>query len=149
MSKKSKSKSSSSAGARHSLTIRSKVTLNRILDATSNSMKIEINEQGSITGRYTGTQLDTIENTANSDGSSTWTGKFMHMTNKGDLIIAIGSGIGEPASPKGIVKIKGEGEMWTQSTSLANLNGAKWTCEGESNTRRGTSVIYVDINETE
>ena len=64
MSKKSKSKSSSSAATRHSLTIRSKVTLNRILEATSNSVKIEINEEGRITGRYTGTQLDTLENTA-------------------------------------------------------------------------------------
>jgi hypothetical protein len=148
MSKKSKSKSSSSA-ARHSLTIRSKVTLNRILEATSNSVKIEINEQGSITGRYTGTQLDTIESTANPDGTSTWSGKFMQMTNKGDMIVATGSGTGESASPKGIVKIRGEGEMWTHSTSLANLNGAKWTCEGESNTRKGSSMIYVDINETQ
>ena len=149
MSKKSKSKSSSSAGARHSLTIRSKVALNRILDATSNSMKIEINEQGSITGRYTGSQLDTIESTANPDGTSTWSGKFMHMTNKGDMIAATGSGTGEPANPKGIVKIRGEGKMWTQSARLANLNGAKWTCEGESNVRNGRSVIYVDIDETE
>jgi hypothetical protein len=41
--------------ARHSLTIRSKVTLNRILEITNNSMKIETNEEGTITGRYTGT----------------------------------------------------------------------------------------------
>ena len=112
-------------------------------------MKIEINEEGSITGRYTGIQLDTIESTSNPNGISTWSGKFMHMTNKGDMIIAIGSGTGEPASPKGIVKIRGVGEMWTQSTRLSSLNGAKWTCEGESNTRKGSSVIYVDINEAE
>jgi hypothetical protein len=143
MSKKSRS------STRHSLTIRSKVTLNRILEATSNSVKIEINEEGSITGKYIGSQLDTIENTINPRGSSTWSGKFMHMTNKGDMIIAAGTGTGEPANPKGIVKIRGAGEMWTQSTRLSSLNGAKWTCEGESNTRRGSSVIYVDINETE
>src|ERR1051325_7480972 len=122
MSKKSKSKSSSSATARHSLTIRSKVTLNRILEATSNSVKIEMNEEGNITGRYGGIQLDTMESTANPDGSSTWSGKFMHMTNKGDMIVASGSGTGDPASPKGIVKIRGQGEMWTQSTRLAHLN---------------------------
>src|SRR5690348_4941950 len=125
MSKKSKS------STRHSLTVRSKVTLSRILEATSNSVKIEINEEGSITGRYTGSQIDTIENLANSDGSSTWSGKFMHMTNKGDVIVATGTGTGEPPSPKGIVKIRGEGDMWTQSTRLAHLNDAKWTCEGE------------------
>jgi hypothetical protein len=143
------SKKSSSPAARHSLTIRSKVTLNRILEITNNSVKIEINDEGSITGRYTGTQLSTIENTANPDGTSSWSGKFMQMTNKGDMIVATGNGTGEPANSKGIVKIRGEGEMWTQSTRLTNLNGAKWTCEGESNTRRGSTVIYVDINETE
>jgi hypothetical protein len=143
------SKKSSSSAARHSLTIRSKVTLNRILEITNNSVKIEINEEGTITGRYTGTQLATINNTTNQDGTSSWSGKFMQMTNKGDMIVTTGSGTGEPANSKGIVKIRGEGEMWTQSTRLANLNGAKWRCEGESNIKKGSTVIYVDINEME
>jgi hypothetical protein len=142
------SKKSSSPAARHSLTIRSKVKLSRILEITNNSVKIEINDEGSITGRYTGTQLATIENTANPDGTSSWSGKFMQVTNKGDMIVATGSGAGEAANSKGIVKIKGEGEMWTQSTRLANLNGVKWMCEGESNIRRGSTVIYVDISES-
>jgi hypothetical protein len=143
------SKKSSSSAARHSLTIRSKVTLNRILEISNNSVKIEINDEGTITGRYTGTQLATINNTTNQDGTSSWSGKFMQMTNKGDMIVATGSGTGEPANSKGIVKIRGEGEMWTQSTRLANLNGAKWRCEGESNIKKGSTVIYVDINEME
>jgi hypothetical protein len=143
------SKKSSSSAARHSLTIRSKVTLNRILEITNNSVKIEINDEGTITGRYTGTQLATINNTTNQDGTSSWSGKFMQMTNKGDMIVATGSGTGEPANSKGIVKIRGEGEMWTQSTRLANFNGAKWRCEGESNIKKGSTVIYVDINEME
>ena len=143
------SKKSSSSAARRSLTIRSKVTLNRILEITNNSVKIEINEEGTITGRYTGTQLATINNTTNQDGTSSWSGKFMQMTNKGDMIVATGSGTGEPANSKGIVKITGEGEMWTQSTRLANLNGAKWRCEGESKIKKGSTVIYVDINEME
>ena len=54
---KDMSKKSTSSAARHSLTIRSKVTLNRILQITNNSLKIEINDQGTITGKYTGTQL--------------------------------------------------------------------------------------------
>jgi len=71
------------------------------------------------------------------------------MTNKGDVILTTGNGTGEPPNSKGIVKIRGEGEMWTQSPSLASLNGAKWTCEAESNIRKGSTVISVDINETE
>jgi hypothetical protein len=73
----------------------------------------------------------------------------MQWTNKGDMIIATGSGRAEPANSKGIVKIRGEGEMWTRSTRLASLNGARWTCEGESNIRKKSSLIYVDINERE
>ena len=141
------SKKSSSSAGRHSLTIRSKVTLNRILEITNNSVKIEINDEGTITGRYTGTQLATIDKTANQDGTSSWSGKFMQMTNKGEMILSTGSGTMEPANSKGIVKIRGEGEMWTQSPRLANINGARWTCEGESNIRKGSTVIYVDIHE--
>jgi hypothetical protein len=69
----------------------------------------------------------------------------MQITNKGDMIVATGSGIGEAPNSKGIVKIRGEGDMWTNSTRLANLNGAKLTCEGESNIRKGSSAIRVDI----
>jgi hypothetical protein len=141
------SKKSSSSAAGHSLTIRSKVTLNRILEITNNSVKIEINDEGTITGRYTGTELATIDSTSNQDGTSSWSGKFMQMTNKGEIILSTGSGTMEPANSKGIVKIRGEGEMWTPSPRLANINGAKWTCEGESNIRKGSSVIYVDIHE--
>src|SRR2546426_2148182 len=139
----------SKKSSRHSLTARSKVKLNRILEITNNSVKIEINDKGTMTGRYNGTQIATIDNTTNQDGTSSWSGKFMQMTNKGDMIVATGSGTGEPANSKGIVKIRGEGEMWTQSTRLANLNGAKWRCEGESNIKKGSTVIYVDINEME
>ena len=32
-------------------------TLSRILEVTNNSLKIEINDKGTITGRYMGTQL--------------------------------------------------------------------------------------------
>jgi hypothetical protein len=138
MSKKSKS------AARHS-----RVTLSRILEVTNNSLRIEINDKGTITGRYTGTQLGTIDNTTNQNGTSSWSGKFVQTTNRGEMIVATGSGTGEPATSKGIVKIRGEGEMWTQSKRLANLNGTKWSCEGESNIIRGTTIIYVDITETE
>jgi hypothetical protein len=99
----------SSRSSRNSLTIGSKVTLNRILEITNNSVRIEINEKGTIAGRYSGNQIATIDKTANQDGTSSWNGKFMQMTNKGDMIVATGSGTGEPPNSKGIVKIRGEG----------------------------------------
>jgi hypothetical protein len=53
--------------------------LNRILEVTNNSVKIEISEKGTITGRYPENQLATIDNTADQDGTSSWSGKFMQM----------------------------------------------------------------------
>jgi len=53
---------SKKSSAQHSITIKSKVKLNRILEITNNSVKIEINDEGIITGRYTGIQLTTIDN---------------------------------------------------------------------------------------
>src|SRR5215469_18192849 len=141
------SRKSSRSSARHSLTVRCKVTLNRVLEVTDNSVKIEINDEGTIIGRYRGTQISTIDNSVNQDGTSSWNGKFKQMTNKGDMIVATGTGTGEPPNSKGIVKIRGEGDMWTHSTRLVNLNGAKWTCEGESSIRKGSSIIRVDIKE--
>lgn len=80
---------------RHSLTIRSKVMLNRILEISNNSLRIETNEEGTITGRYSGSQLATIDNTVNQDGTSSWSGKFMQSTNKGDIIVA--TELGQPS----------------------------------------------------
>ena len=71
------------------------------------------------------------------------------MTERGDMIVSIGSGTAVPSTTKDIIEITGEGEMWTQSLKLTNLNGAKWTSEGESNFKKGKSVIYVDIHELE
>jgi hypothetical protein len=78
------------------------VKLNRILQITNNSLKIEINDQGTITGKYTGTQLSTIDQTTNQDGTSSWSGKFMQMTSKGDVMVATGSGSGEPQLRKAL-----------------------------------------------
>jgi len=138
------SKKSSGASARHSLIIRSKVTSSRILDITTDSLKMEMNENGTITGKYSGTQLATVEGTLNQDGTSSWNGKFMHMTNKGDMIVAVGHGTSKPSDKKGIAVISG-GVMWTRSQTLSSLNGAKWKCEGENNMIKGSTLIYVDF----
>jgi len=61
---------------------------------------MEMNENGTITGKYSGTQLATVEGTMNQDGTSSWNGKFMHMTNKGDMIVAVGHGTSKPSDKK-------------------------------------------------
>jgi hypothetical protein len=112
---------------------------------TAEMLKMEINESGTITGNYNGTQMATIESTMNEYGSSDWTGKFMHMNNKGEMIVAVGHGSSKPSDKKGVATIAGQGVVWTRSQTLANLNGAKWKCEGESNIIKGSSLIYVDF----
>jgi len=53
---------SKKSSAQHSITIKCKVKINRNLEITYNSFKIEINDEGIITSRYTGIQLTTIDN---------------------------------------------------------------------------------------
>ena len=43
----------------------------------------------------------------------------MQTTNKGEMIVVTGSGTGETPNSKGIVKIRDEGDLWTQSARLA------------------------------
>ena len=84
-------------------------------------------------------ELSSLEKISNQDGTSNWNGKFIQMTERGDMIVSVGSGTAVPSTTKGIIEITGEGEMRTQSLKLTNLNGAKWTCE------RKHSVIYVEL----
>src|SRR2546427_465485 len=90
---------SSEFAERHSLTIRSKIVSTRVVEVTNNSLIVEINDKGTITGRYNAIQWGTIENAMNQDGTSTWNGKFMQVTNKGDVIGVTGSGAGELPDP--------------------------------------------------
>src|SRR5574338_809409 len=72
-----------------------------------------------------------VEATMQPDGTAQLSVKYIHMTNKGQMVVGTGSAVQQPVNPKGIAKFSGEGTMWSSSPRLAQLNGARWTFEGD------------------
>jgi hypothetical protein len=81
----------------------------------NDSVKLEINEEGTVTGEWWNPVLHTRKHI---DGTSSWNGKFIQMTERGDMIVSAGSGTAVPSTTKGIIEITGEVEIWTQSLKL-------------------------------
>jgi type V secretory pathway adhesin AidA len=123
--------------------IKAKATSMRILDIGQDGVKTEFSNKGTITGRYRGRHWDTVENTMNVDGTSSWRVRFIQMTDKGDMIVGIGEGTGAAPNSRGIAKMKGSGTLMTASPRLADLNGKTWTCEVDSKMATDSAVVRV------
>ena len=122
---------------KYDMAIKAKGTGSRILEIGQGSIRMETTSRGKVTGKYfNGTHSDTVEATMQPDGTAQLSIKYMQMTNKGELVVGTGSAVQQPANPRGIAKFTGEGTMWTSSPRLAQLNGARWTCEGDYDMRR-------------
>ena len=121
-----------SASPKYDMLIKAKGTSSRILYIGQGSLRMESTSKGQTSGKfYTGTHWDTVEATMQADGTAQLAVKYIHMTNKGEMVVGTGTAVQQPANSKGIAKFTGEGMMWTQSPRLSKLNGAKWRCEGD------------------
>ena len=130
------------ASRKYDLIIKAKGTNTRILEIGQGSIRMETTSKGRVRGKsYSGTHLDTVEATMQSDGTAQLNVKYIHMTTKGDMVVGTGTAVQKPANSRGIAKFTGEGMMWTPSTRLSKLNGARWTCEGDYNTVEETVEV--------
>jgi hypothetical protein len=119
----------------------------RIIDINNETARLEINEQGQVTGKhYSGVSWDTVEVTMLADGSASLTIKYMHMTKNGESVTGIGTGTRAAPNRRGIAKVTAEGTMWTSAPKLAHLNGGRWTVEGEVNTVKETVEVRGNFN---
>ena len=130
---------------KYDVIIKSKGTGSRILEAgPGGTFRFESTSKGSAKGKlYTGIYWDTVEVTMQPDGTASFAGKFVQITNKGELLTGTGIGTQQPANSKGVAKFTGDGTMWSSSPRLSNLNGRRWTCEGEYDMNRETAEIRV------
>lgn len=135
----------SSKGSKNGIVIKTGLTSFRILEIGQSGVRTELNDKGTITGRYSGTQWDTVESQMNADGTSSWQVKFIQMTNKGDMLVGTGSGTGAAPDSKGNSVLKGEGTLMTMSQRLADLNGKRWTCTVHNNMLTGKAVVSVEF----
>ena len=138
MAKASSTKRSSSA-AKYDIIINAKATTTKIVDITNETLRIESNDKGQVSGKhYSGVHWDTVEGTMLADGSASLTIRYLHMTNKGESIVGTGTGTQSTPNQRGIAKVTAEGTMWTSAPRLSHLNGGRWKVEGEVNTIKET-----------
>ena len=138
MAKTSLTKRSSSA-AKYDIIIKAKATTTKIVDITNDTLRIESNDKGQVSGKhYSGVHWDTVEGTMLADGSASLTIRYLHMTNKGESIVGTGTGTQSTPNQRGIAKVTAEGTMWTSAPRLSHLNGGRWKVEGEVNTIKET-----------
>ena len=138
---KTSSKKRSSA-AKYDMVIKAKATTTKIIDITNETVRLESNDKGQVTGRhYSGVHWDTVEGTMLADGTASLTIRYLHMTNKGESFMGTGTGNQTTPNQKGIARVTAEGTMWTSAPRLSNLNGGRWKVEGEVNTIKETVEV--------
>ena len=137
MVKASSKKATSSS--KYDIIIKAKATTTKIVDITSETVRLESNDKGQVSGKhYSGVHWDTVDAIMLADGSATLTIRYMHMTNKGESITGTGTGTQASPNQRGIARVTGEGSMWTSAPRLSHLNGGRWKVEGEVNTMKET-----------
>jgi hypothetical protein len=140
MAKASSKKRSSTA--KYDSVIKAKATTTKIIDITNETVRMESNDKGQVTGRhYSGVHWDTVEATMLADGTAGLTIRYLHMTNKGESVMGTGTGNQTTPNQKGIARVTAEGTMWTSAPRLSNLNGGRWKVEGEVNTIKETVEV--------
>ena len=78
--------------------IKAKATTTKIIEITNETVRMESNNKGQVTGRhYSGVHWDTVEGTMLADGTASLTIRYLHMTNKGESVM--GTGTGTQAAP--------------------------------------------------
>ena len=128
--------------AKYDVLIKAKGTSSRILEIGQGGLRMETASKGQASGKfYNATHWDTVEATMQPNGIALLNVKYIHMTNKGEMVVGTGTGTQQPADSKGIAKFTGEGTMWTSSPRLSKLNGARWKCEGDYNTIKETVEV--------
>jgi hypothetical protein len=140
MAKVSSKKASSSA--KYDIIIKAKATTTRIVDITSETVRLESNDKGQVSGKhYSGVHWDTVDAIMLADGSATLTIRYMHMTNKGESVTGTGTGTQATPNQRGIARVTAEGSMWTSAHRLSHLNGGRWKVEGQANTIKETVEV--------
>ena len=138
---KTSSKKGSSA-AKYDMVIKAKATTTKILDITNETVRLESNDKGRVTGRhYSGVHWDTVEGTILADGTGSLTIRYLHITNKGESVMGTGTGTEAAPNQMGIARVTAEGPIWTSAPRLSNLNGGRWKIEGEVNTIKETVEV--------
>jgi hypothetical protein len=116
---------------KQNLIIKAKNATIEIVEASGNLVRIKSNCVGRVNGSlYSGGYYDTVEAAPMPDGTTTLTIKFIHVTDKGELLWGSGTGARELADDINMAKLNAAGTAWTYAHRLSQLNGKKWVADG-------------------
>jgi hypothetical protein len=112
---------------KYDLTIRARNVTVEIIEASKDNVKIRSNCTGEVNGSlYSGSYYDTVEAIPVQDGTLVLIIRYLHMTQRGELVWGNGTGTRRVPDPNGMTKLNAEGIMWTSSPRLSQLNGKRW-----------------------
>jgi hypothetical protein len=130
----------------HELTIRARNITLEIVEASEGKIKIKSNCAGQVNGSlYSGSYNDTVEAVMNPDGTLAVTIRYLHITQKGELIWGAGGGKRGVPGSNGMARLNAEGVMWTSSPGLLHLNGKRWIVEGVYNIKEQSFEVMQQI----
>ena len=115
---------------------RGKNVTTTINEITPFGVRLSSNGMSQFTGKYTASQMETVNITLNRDGTSQFETKGIQNTMEGDFIAINSRGTGKATGPAS-VSFEGEAVFMTQSAKLGWLNTTKGWIEGTANNATG------------
>ncbi len=112
-----------------------------IKEVSQSGVKMEMNDQGQITGKYDANFMETTSINLKPDGTSTWEGRGIQNAGA-DMVVVTGKGTAKNTSPT-TVYWEGELTYMTKSPKLAWLNNTKGWIEGTANQVEGQFTAKV------
>ena len=112
-----------------------------IKEVNQSGVKMEMNEEGTITGKYQANFMETNSIHMKPDGTSTWEGRGIQNSGA-DMVVVTGHGTAKNTSPT-TVAWEGEITYMTKSPKLSWLNNTKGWIEGSANQADQTFTAKV------
>ena len=112
-----------------------------IKEVNQSGVKMEMNDEGTITGKYQANFMETTSINIKPDGTITWEGRGIQNAGA-DMVVVTGKGTARQTTP---TTITWEGELtyMTKSPKLAWLNNTKGWIEGSANQADHTFTAKV------
>lgn len=113
-----------------------------IQEVTPSGVKMEMNDQGQITGKYNANFMETTTINMKPDGTSTWESRGIQNSGA-DMVVVTGKGTARRTGTT--TTWEGEYTYTTKSPNLAWLNNTKGWTEGTANEAddQFTSKVYA------
>ena len=117
--------------------ISGKTVSRTIKEITPHGVRLQMNDEGQVTGKLNANQMNTINLFLKPDGTNEWEGKALINTREGDMVVVSSKGTGAMANPT-TGTWQGEAFFMTQSPKLSWLNNSKGWIEGSGDMATGT-----------